>query len=57
MGFMDKIKGMASKNADKVNEGIEKAEDMVDDKTDGKFTGMVDKAGDAAKKAVGTDEA
>lgn len=35
---------------------IDKAGDLVDGKTDGKFSGAVDKAQDAAKKFVGGDE-
>ena len=52
MGFLDKIKGLASKNADKVEMAIDKAGDIVDQKTQGKYAGQVDKAQEAAKKAV-----
>ena len=52
MGFLDKIKGLASKNADKVEMAIDKAGDIVDQKTQGKYAGQVDKVQDAAKKAV-----
>ena len=52
MGFLDKLKGLASKNADKVETAIDKAGDIVDQKTQGKYAGQVDKVQDAAKKAV-----
>ena len=44
MGLLDKIKGLLGGNADKVKEGIEKAGDMVDEKTGGKFSDKIDMA-------------
>jgi hypothetical protein len=44
MGLLDKIKGMIGGNTDKVKEGLEKAGDMVDEKTGGKFADKVDMA-------------
>ena len=44
MGLLDKIKGMLGGNADKVKEGLEKAGDMVDEKTDGKFSDKIEMA-------------
>jgi hypothetical protein len=52
MGFLDKVKDLASKNAGKVDQAIEKAGDLVDKKTQGKYAGQVDKVQEAAKKAV-----
>jgi hypothetical protein len=52
MGFLDKVKGLVSKNADKVEQAIDKAGDIVDQKTQGKYTSQVDKVQEAAKKAV-----
>lgn len=52
MGFLDKVKDLVSKNADKVDTAIEKAGDIVDQKTQGKYAGAVDKVQEAAKKAV-----
>jgi hypothetical protein len=52
MAFLDKIKNLLSKNADKVDTAIEKAGDVVDQKTQGKYAQHVDKVQDAAKKAV-----
>ncbi|AKE88927.1 MULTISPECIES: antitoxin [Rhodococcus] len=60
MGFMDSVKGLvdkgkefAAQNPDKVDEAIEKAGDLADRKTGGKYAEQVDKAQDAAKKALG----
>lgn len=56
MGFLDKVKNLASQNADKVDVAIEKVGDIVDQKTQGKFAEHVDKAQDAAKDAIRKDE-
>ena len=56
MGFLDKAlktgKDLLAKNADKVDTVIDKAGDLVDKKTHGKYTGTVDKVQDAARKAA-----
>jgi MT0933-like antitoxin protein len=52
VGLMDKVRGMFGQHADKVDQGIDKAGDVVDDKTGGKYTGQVDKAQNAAKDGV-----
>ena len=52
MAFLDKVKNLLAKNADKVDTVIDKAGDVVNKKTQGKYTSTVDKVQDAAKKAV-----
>jgi hypothetical protein len=52
MSFLDKAKDLLSKNADKVDTAIDKAADIVDSKTQGKYKDKVDKVQEAAKKAV-----
>ena len=52
MGLVDKVKYLLSKNADKVDTAIDKAGDVVDQKTQGKYADKVDKVQEAAKKAV-----
>lgn len=52
MSFLDKIKDLVSKNADKGDTAIDNAGDVVDSKTQGKYKDTVDKVQDAAKKAV-----
>ncbi|KUI02455.1 antitoxin [Mycobacterium sp. IS-3022] len=55
MAFLDKVKNLLAKNADKVDTAIEKAGDMVDKKTQGKYAQHVDKAQDAARNYVNKD--
>ncbi len=52
MAFLDKLKNVLAKNADKVDTAIDKAGDLVDKKTQGKYAQHVNKVQDAAKKAV-----
>jgi len=52
MGFLDKAKDLLTENADKMDTVIEKAGDIVDSKTQGKYSDTVDKVQQAAKKAV-----
>ena len=56
MGFLDKIKNLAGQHADKVEGAIDKAADVVDEKTGGKYADQIDKGAEAAKGFVG-DEA
>ncbi|OBK77453.1 antitoxin [Mycobacterium sp. 1164985.4] len=55
MAFLDKVKNLLAKNADKVDTAIDKAGDMVDKKTQGKYAQHVDKAQDAARNYVNKD--
>lgn len=52
MGFLDKAKDLLAKNVDKVDTAIDKAADIVDSKTQGKYKDKVDKVQEAAKKAM-----
>ncbi|MCX2934820.1 antitoxin [Mycobacterium sp. CVI_P3] len=56
MGFLDKALGktkqVLSENADKVEQAIDKAGDIIDEKTQGKYSGTVGKVADAAKNIV-----
>ena len=52
MGLLDKLKDLLSKNSNKVDTAIDKAGDVVDDKTQGKYKDTVDKVQEQAKKAV-----
>jgi hypothetical protein len=55
MGFLDKVKDLVSKNKGTVDTAIEKAGDVVDSKTQGKYASTVDKVQEAAKNAVDKD--
>jgi hypothetical protein len=53
MGFLDKAKKLIGEHDDKVDQGIEKAGDAVDDKTGGKYAAQVDKVQDIAEEKTG----
>ena len=57
MGFLDKAKDLLAKNSDKVDSAIDKAGDLVDKRTQGKYASHVNKVQDAAKKAVADNAA
>ena len=54
MGFIDKIKDVVGDNADKADSVIDKAADVIDDKTGGKHTDKIDTAAEKAKDFVET---
>ncbi|WP_166906386.1 antitoxin [Mycobacterium sp. DL440] len=56
MGFLDKAKSLLSQNADKVEQAIDKAGDVIDEKTQGKYSQHVDKAQEAAKNSLNKEE-
>ena len=57
MGIFDKAKDFASNNPDKVGQGIDKAGDMIDEKTGGKYTSQVDQGQDFARGQFGAGQA
>ena len=52
MGLLDKIKAMIGGNADKVKDGVDKAGDMVDEKTGGKFSDKIEMAEEKIGEAL-----
>lgn len=54
MGIIDKVKGLFGQHKEQADAGIDKAGDVVDDKTGGKFAEQVDTGQDAARQ--GFDE-
>ncbi|MGW6713902.1 antitoxin [Streptomyces sp. MCL20-2] len=55
MSAMDKIKKMLKGHEDQAGKGVDRAGDMVDDRTQGKYKGHVDTAQDKFKQQLGTD--
>ena len=55
MAFLDKLKTVLAKNADKVDTAIDKAGDIVDKKTQGKYAQHVDKVQDARQEGRGQE--
>lgn len=49
----DKAKDVAGKHPDQVGEGIDKAKQVADDKTDDKYSDQLDKAAQKAKDGLG----
>ncbi len=52
MGLFDKAKELAGQHADKVGDAIDKAAEVVDEKTGGKYADQIDKGAEAAKGFV-----
>ncbi|MEU8759294.1 antitoxin [Streptomyces sp. NPDC048659] len=55
MSVMDKLKQMLKGHEDKAGQGIDKAGDFVDEKTQGKYSSQVDTAQDKLKEQLGGD--
>ncbi|MBK8462699.1 MAG: antitoxin [Nigerium sp.] len=53
MGIFDEIKKAVDDNEQAIESAIDKAGDLVDEKTDGKYAAHVDRAQDALKNQVG----
>ena len=62
MGFMDSVKGLlkhkdkaedlAAQHSDKITDGVDKATDVVDDKTGGKYSEHLDTADEKVAEVV-----
>lgn len=56
MGFLDDAKKFLDEHDDQVDHAIEKAGDLIDDKTDGTFADKVDKVQDIAEEKTGAGD-
>jgi hypothetical protein len=52
MGFMDKLKGLVGGHKDQANQGIEKAADVADEKTEGSNSAQIDSAAEKGEEVV-----
>lgn len=52
MSIVDKMKELLGQHRDKVDKTVDKAGDIIDEKTGGKYADKVDKAQEEAKKAA-----
>ena len=52
MGLLEKAKKLFGGHADQAKQGIDKAADVADDKTGGKYTERIDDTADKAKSMV-----
>lgn len=61
MGILDNVGDLAKQNEQKIEEGIEKVGDLIDEKTGGKYKDQVDQAQNVANeqldKLTGGDQA
>ena len=55
-GFADKAKNLADQHPDKVQQGIDRGGDAVDERTGNKYEGRVDQAQEKAGGLLGTGE-
>ncbi len=53
MGIFDKAKKAINDNAEKIDDAVDKAAKVVDDKTGGKYADKVDKVQDTIKGKTG----
>lgn len=51
--FVDKAKDLASEHEEEVSEGIDRAAEMADEKTEGKYSEQIDEGAEKAKDFVG----
>ncbi|MEU8892465.1 antitoxin [Streptomyces sp. NPDC048442] len=52
MSIMDKVKAMLGQHSDKAKQGVDRAGDMVDQRTAGKYADKVDMAQDKTKEYI-----
>ncbi|MFI1172240.1 antitoxin [Streptomyces melanogenes] len=55
MSVMDKLKQMLKGHEDQAGQGIDRAGDFVDEKTQGKYSSQVDTAQEKLKEQLGAD--
>jgi hypothetical protein len=53
MGIFDKAKDVLSQHPDKVDQGLDKAADLADQRTAGKHADQIDQGAGAAKEKLG----
>jgi hypothetical protein len=56
MSMMDKLKHMLSGKEEQVSKGVDKGGDMIDERTQGKYSGQVDMAQDKLKDQFGRSQ-
>ncbi|MFE3188904.1 antitoxin [Nocardia sp. NPDC059240] len=56
-GLVGKGKEVAAQNAEKIEQAVDKAGQVIDEKTGGKFSSQIDKGAEAVKNAIPTDAA
>ncbi len=54
--FLEKAKDMASEHDDQVDQGLDKAGDVIDERTGGKYGEQIDKGVDVAQERTGAGD-
>lgn len=54
--FLEKAKDMASEHDDQVDQGLDKAGDVIDERTGGKYGEQIDKGVDLAQERTGAGD-
>ncbi len=52
MGLFDKVKKLAEEHSDKVEGAVDKAAELVDEKTGGRYSEQIESGSEKAKQAV-----
>jgi hypothetical protein len=55
MSILDKVKELLGQHSDKAQQGIDKAGDVINDKTGGKYSDKIESAQDKAKDMLGQE--
>lgn len=55
-GLFDRAKKLIDENDEKIDQAVEKAGDLIDDKTKGKYSDKIDKAVDTIQDKTGTGD-
>jgi antitoxin protein of toxin-antitoxin system len=55
MSIIDKVKELLGQHSDKAEQGIDKAGDVINDKTGGKYSDKIESAQDKAKDMLGKE--
>lgn len=56
MGFMDKLKGLTKGREKQISQAVDKAGDLADKRTKGKYSGQIQGAENQVDKALGVGD-
>ncbi|MCQ4040953.1 antitoxin [Streptantibioticus rubrisoli] len=56
MSVLDKLKQMLKGHEEQAGRGIDKGDDILDERTQGRYSGQIDTARDRLKEQLGRDE-
>lgn len=53
MSFLDKAKDLIGEHSDEIDKGVDKAAELADQQTDGKYSEQIDQAAEQVKDKIG----